>query len=72
VVELDVYFEPSFKIIEQNHSFSAADVGGPFGKVHTQLAFDAEAMIDAHTQDENSYRAVERCLLKMCLKNGKS
>ena len=27
VVELEKYFEPSFKIIEDNHNFSAADVG---------------------------------------------
>lgn len=37
VVELEKYFEPSFKIIEDNHSFSAADVGGPYGKVRKPL-----------------------------------
>ena len=37
VVELEKYFEPSFKIIENNHSFSAADIGGPYGKVREPL-----------------------------------
>ena len=33
VAELELYFEPAFEMVQLNHHFSAAIVGGPFGQV---------------------------------------
>jgi len=80
VVELDLYFEPAFVMIESNHSFSAARIGGPFGEVtmfhwlHAALCFPPYALpfVIVCVQMENLYKNLEWCLIQISFKVGSS